>query len=326
MQTLAEIRQNLADTTRQTQINDLIDSFINLTLQEINTPGWAFNNTYEHLWSFNRRKTSISVSSEFTPLPRDLDRIALVRQTSTPAKLLYVPDEIFFRYIPNPTTTGNPLYYRIWEDEGVSTITTANSTIKVSSSSASDGSSIKISIVGYDTNNILQSEVLSLNGTTEVTSSTTFASGRLLKISKSAQTVGNITIVQTSSSATILILGKEERAARFKVIGLYPIPTSSFTLYLEYYTRIRQLVNASDVPDVPENWIWVVKQGALSKIYQYQNKPNDYTATQAVYAAGIRSMVKSDLMIPDYIPELRNTNRTRLGVVELADESWSLSF
>ena len=61
MRTLSEIRSNVADTTRESQINSLIDSFINMTLQEINDPAWAFESVspfrgYNHLWTFNKRK------------------------------------------------------------------------------------------------------------------------------------------------------------------------------------------------------------------------------------------------------------------------------
>lgn len=334
MRTLAEIRSNVADTTRESQINSLIDSYINMTLQEINDPAWAFESVaafrgYNHLWTFNKRKHTFATvaSTEFYQLPRDLDKISLIRQTTSPAKLLYVPDEVFYKYLPNPTTTGNPLYYRLWEEEGVSTRLSTDDTLQVVSSSASDNSNFTVSVVGYDTNGIVQSESFTLNGTTAVNGTKTFDAGRSLRVSKSANTTGNITLKEKTSGTTLVILGPEERSPRFKVIGLYPIPSAAITVSLEYYTRIRILVNNQDVPDIDEKWIWVVRLGALAKVYQYQNKAADYILTQQnLYAAGVRSMVKADMLLPDYIPTLRNQRDFKQGLVELADNQYAFTF
>jgi len=327
LRTLSEIRSHISEVTRETQINSLIDEFINTTLSEINDPAWAFEQVqmmrgYNHLWSFNRRKNTFDTvaTTETYQLPRDLDKIGLIRQTTSPTKIRYIPDEIFYRFVPYPTATGNPLYYRLWEEEGVSTVLAEADTIDFVSSSASDTSAFKVSIVGYNSAGYLQSEELSLNGLTEVTGALTYAAGKPLRISKSAKTTGYITFHEHSASATILVLGAEERSPRFKVIGLYPIPSSAITIYLEYFTRIRQLVNDTDVPDIDEKWIWVVKLGALAKTYQYQNKSIEYTSVQALYGAGVRSMVKSDLLEPDYIPVLRSHAPRYGGKVHLSDE------
>lgn len=325
MQTRQEIRINLRKTTRETQIDDLINEYINLTLMEINDPAWATKG-YNHNWSFNRRKDNFDTEEdvETYQLPRDLDKISIIRQTDSPTKIKYYPDEIFYKMIPNPTATGNPRCYRIWEEEGVATRLTTADTIDIVSSSASDGSTFKVSIVGYDVNGIKQSEELSLNGTTAVTGTLTYAANRPLRISKSAKTTGKITITEHSGGTTLVILGKEERSPRFKVIGLYPIPDDAITIYLEYFTRIRRLINDTDVPDIDNKWIWVVREGTLAKIYQYMQK-TDWLQAQALYAAGVRSMVKADLMLSDYIPTLKGKGRQHIGIVELADEEYSVN-
>ena len=333
METLAEIRSNLSTTTKETQINSTIDDYINLTLQEINDPAWAYEQLqlgrgFQHNWSFNRRKHTFATvaSTEFYQLPRDVDKISLVRQLTTPRRLCYVPDEVFYSYLPDPTTTGSPLFYRIWEEEGVSTRLATDDMVSAVSSSTSDTSAFTVSVVGYDTNGIMQSEVITLNGTTAVNGTKTFDAGRPLRISKSGKTTGNITIKEKTSGTTLVILGAEERSPRFKVIGLYPIPSSAITIYIEYYTRIRRLVNNADVPDIEDKWFWVVRQGALAKIYQYQNKLNDYTSAQALFASGVRSMVKSDLQEHDYIPVLSTHIGIKSGMVELSDDKYSLTF
>jgi len=324
--TLDEIRDNVAFTTREAQINSIIDSYINLTLQEINDPAWAFEQIgirgYNHLWTFLRRKNTFSTvdGTEFYQLPRDVDKISIIRQTTSPVRLRYLPDDVFYRYEPNPTEEGNPLYYRIWEEEGVSTVLAVADTITVVSSSSSDTSSFKVSIVGYNASGYLQSEELSLNGTTTVNGALTYVADKPIRISKSAKTTGYITVKEASGATTLVVLGPEERSPRFKKIGLYPIPSSAITIYLEYYTRLRQLVNDSDTPDMDEKWIWVVRLGAIAKVLQYQGKP-DYDKAQALYAAGVRSMIKADMQNPDYIPMLTKHNKGYSGVINLTDNA-----
>ena len=312
MQTLGEIRDNLKSTTGETQINDLIDEFVNLTLMEINDPAWATNGKYDHNWSFNRRKHSFTTvaDTEYYQLPRDLDTISLVRQTESPQKIIQIPEYMFHKAIPDPDQTGNPRIYRLWEEEGVETRLAVADTIDVVSSSTSDGSSISVSIVGYDANGIKQSESLSLNGTTAVNGTITYAANRPLRISKSAQTTGDITVTENSGGTTLVILGQEERSPRFKVMGLYPIPDAAISIYLEYYTRIRRLTNDADVPDIDSKWIWVVRLGALAKIYQHQEPDAQRVITaNELYRRGVETMIMADINKLDYLPHLTRQNR-----------------
>ena len=328
MRTLSEIRTNLRNTTRETQINDTIDEFINLTLQEINNPSWATDG-YDHSWSFNRRKDTITTvtDTEFYVLPRDLDKISIIRQTESPTKLKFLTDDVFYKRVPYPTATGNPLYYRIWEEEGVAVRLSTADTLSVVSSSTADGSSISIAIVGYDSNDIKRSETINLNGTTAANGTITFSASRPLRISKSANTTGTITIKEKTAGTTLLTIGEYERSPRFKVIGFYPLPSSAISIYLEYFTRIRRVEHDAEVPDIDEKWIWVVRLGALAKIRDYQNKPNDAAVAYGMYKAGVQSMVKSDLMIPDNLPTLkRNYFLGRAGIVELSDDNYSAWF
>src|SRR3990167_5649745 len=102
--TRAELVTDIKNTSRETQIDTYIKEWINVTLMEINDPSWAYEQIakqgFAHLWSFLRRKTTISISAETAQLPRDCDKIALVRQVSSPTKLVYVPDEVFYRFVP----------------------------------------------------------------------------------------------------------------------------------------------------------------------------------------------------------------------------------
>ena len=406
LSTLAEMRSNVATTTRELQINSLIDSYINITLSEINDSAWAFEQVqafrgYNHLWTFNRRFATLPVMSSSIPLPRDCDKVNFLLYYLPLTKLQYIPDDDLDIFSIDPTATGTPLYYRRWHEEGVSVSLTTNDRVTVVSSSGLDVAPLSVSIVGYSPEGYIQSEVLTLNGAVVVNGTLTYAEDKILKISKSGKTTGQITVAKFTAPLTVLVvLGPEERTTRFKMISPYPYPDQNsgsvtlfansvvdpgikttctsvahgladadeilitlspiyngtydisnvttntfdisivfvaeaivsqrwdsivYNLYLEYFTRIRQLVNDTDVPDIDEKWLWVVRLGAVAKVYQYQNKEAMFISAQAQYASGVRSMVKSDMQESDYIPHLKS-HKHLTGVVELSDDKYSVIF
>ena len=70
--TLKELRDNIASTVRDTQISDLIDSFINLT-------GIEIHNFYRWTWLRRKQTFSTVASQEDYSLDSEVDGIALLR-------------------------------------------------------------------------------------------------------------------------------------------------------------------------------------------------------------------------------------------------------
>lgn len=307
--TRKQIRDDALTTTKQTaaQIGTLVETFINMTLQEIASPAWAFRKEKYHLWSWLKRKTSFTATSEDTVVDRDVDKIALLRQTDSPIKIEYFRDEDFYRVLPNPTETGNPRGYRLWEVIGTSTKLAAASVISVVSSSASDNSDYSVVVSGY-VNGSLESEVLTMNGVTTVTGSKTFQA-RELFISKSAIFTGKITIKDASGN-TLVEIGPEEISPRFKVVSLWPTPSSN-TIYMEYYKKIKELNNDSEMPEFDPKWHHVVYVGTLTKIYEYLGKLESKISTAVWYQKLVRAMVADDETTPDRIDHLQKHD-TRL--------------
>lgn len=305
-----EIKENILNTTNQldTQIGNLVEDYINLTLREIESPGWAFGPRREvhHRWSWLKRKTSfVTVASqEDYVMVRDIKDIEILRQTSSPSIIKRITDEQFYTYEPSPTATGTPSLYRMWETSGVKTKLAVADTIDVVSSSTSDDddTDLVVTVTGY-VNNIIQSEVYTLNGTTTVSGSTTFDANDVW-VTKSKDTVGTITLTENSGTETITTLGKEERTPIHKVLSLFPIPSGVITIYVHYFGHLRELVNDGDTPQFGPNWHYVVRLGALAKVYQQLGKETDYSLTQAQYAASLRAMVKADAGESDLVPTL----------------------
>ena len=254
-------------------------------------------------------------------LPRDVDKLGLVRQTASPFKIINIPDEIFYLWIPDPTDTGNPRWYRLWEEFGVETQVASAEKLNVVSDNAADTQTV--SIVGTDASGYSLIETYTLSGVASQSGSKNFRTIR--QVSKSADTTGNITVVGNSSSTTFVTLLPEERSPRFKRMSFYPIPSSAITISIEYFTRLRELVNDQDVPAIDKKWHYLIREGALSKVYQYQNKENDYLATWRIYRDGLREMKKQDVLNVDFIPHLRDSNlskKVKPGIFEISDDNY----
>lgn len=300
MRTFDELRDNLASTIRDTQITTLLGEFINLTVAQIHN---------EHAWTWLRRKTTFATvtDQEDYNLDEEIDRLVLVRQIETPTKLIYLPDQHFYRALPDPEnqSSGVPKYYRLWEETGFSTNLSAADTLYVVSSSASDGSTFKVVVVGRNSSGEEVTEEITLNGTTNVTSTTTWAAAGLKQVSKSARTTGTISVYRTTGATLLSELAPSELAPRFKRLSLYPVPSSAVTMYVEYFERLRLLVNDADTPQMDYKWMWVLRSGALAKAWAYKQNEQASAIAEAVFQDGLKKMKAQDMANYDYIPVLQ---------------------
>jgi hypothetical protein len=298
--TLKQLRDNIATTVRETQQSDLIDSYLNLVGLEI------FN---YHSWTWKRRKTTFATvaDQEDYNLDSEVGEIAFMRQITSPQKLVYVPDHIFYKIIPNPESlsTSDPRFYRRWEETGFATNLAAADTVYVNSSSSSDGSSFNVRIRGRNSSGEIIEETLTLNGTTNVTSSTTWAASGLLQISKSGTTTGTITCYRTTGAILLSEMEPNNLAPRFLRISFYPVPSSAITIYLEYFERYRYLVHNTDIFQMDNRWNWIAREGTLAKMWEYKQNEGASALHQAIYDRALKQMVAEDSRNADYIPVLQ---------------------
>lgn len=321
LKTYDEMRDHLQSVVRDTQLTSLFGSFLNLTLQEIHDYA---------PWTWLRRKQTFATvaSQEDYNLDEEVERIALLREITTSTRLMYFPDSIFYREVPDPENSsgGIPAIYRLWEETGFSTNLAAADTIQVLSSSASDTSSFNVVVVGREsTNNTIVAETITLNGVTAVTSSNTWAASGLMSVSKSGQTTGHITVRRTTGATTLSIIAPEETSPRYKRLSLYPVPTSVLTMYMEYYERLRLLVNDTDVPQMDHRWTWVLIEGALAKCWEYKQNEAAYAQHYQAFLRGLDLMKKEDAKNYDYIPVIQ-ARAYQLSQVRRVNDSISSAF
>lgn len=301
--TLANLYTNLGSTVRETQINALITDFINLTAEEIHN---------FHPWTWLRRKQTFATvaSQEDYNLDEEVDRIAILRQIATPRRLLYLPDTLFYKLLPDPENkaTGVPRIYRLWMETGFTTNLAVADTIYVVSSSTADGSAFKVEVLGRNSSGDVVRESLTLNGTTNVTSTTTFGADGLMKVSKSALTTGTISVSRTTGATLLSKLAPDDFAPTSKRLSLYPVPSAAVTMYLEYYERFRQMVNDNDVPQIDHKWNWVLREGTLAKLWEYKQNEAAATQHQVLFDRGLVRMRTEDESNQDYVPVLEMRN------------------
>ena len=300
LNTLKEIRDNIASTTRETQVSSLIDNFINLAGIEIHN--------YAN-WTWLRRKQTFATvaAQEDYNLDSEVDRIVFLRDRTNNRKLTYLPDHLFYRFISNPEDTGSGIsdFYRLWEETGFSTNLAAADTIYVVSDSTADTSAFTVRVIGRNSSGEPVGETLTLNGTTNVPSTTTFAAAGLLSVSKSAATTGTISVYRTTGATLLSELEPDNLNPRFKRISLYPIPSSAITLYLEYLERYRYLTTATDVPQMDAKWTWVLREGALAKMWGYKQNEVAMTLSQRRFEDGLKLMRAQDENNLDYVPVIQ---------------------
>lgn len=72
--------------------------------------------------------------------------------------------------------------------------------------------------------------------------------------------------------------------------GLYPYPDKAYSLRYEYYKYGTPLVNANDVPLIPEQYRSVIVDGATAYGYQYRGETQQHQLNFQRFEAGIKNM------------------------------------
>ena len=114
-------------------------------------------------------------------------------------------------------------------------------------------------------------------------------------------------------------------APRFKRISLFPIPSSAVTMYLEYYERYRYLIHDTDIPQLDSQWTWVLREGALSKAWEYKQNEQLFLAHSAIFKQGLLQMRQQDERNVDYVPVLQ-PRQVMTSVVKRYSDSVSDNF
>ena len=223
---------------------------------------WAnevYGRLYERFfWNelFREVQVSVSAGANYLILPRDVELVLYISDLTNDILVRRVGVQGFQkRYLSRLDQSGVLYAYAHYGYSPVAVQLATAGTVEILSSSASDTTQ-KVYVRGYDSNGLELNGSISLNGTSVVaTGSPTLAlfaitnpRTGLSMVSKDGDTVGVVTIRETTTDTVLVRLGPLDRTVRHKIIRLVEKPSSSLTPFVGYKEPIRRLVNDGDVP------------------------------------------------------------------------------
>ena len=72
--------------------------------------------------------------------------------------------------------------------------------------------------------------------------------------------------------------------------GVVPAPKEDYTIVYEYYRNTVELINATDVPSIPEMFRNVITEGAMYYAYMFRGNEQSAAIAKAKFDQGIKSM------------------------------------
>lgn len=144
---------------------------------------------------------------------------------------------------------------------------TSASTLSIVSSSASD-STQTVAVKYMDSNGVEIYETVTLTGTTPVV--TSGSAVEILSISKSAITVGRITVTANAGAVTVAVLAPADLAYFENIIRFHYTPNGAVTIKMPYIRRPYPLINDFDQPII--DCADVIELGATAMAWRYKRQ------------------------------------------------------
>lgn len=87
--------------------------------------------------------------------------------------------------------------------------------------------------------------------------------------------------------------------------ALHPSPNKEYTLVYEYFLSTFDLDKASDVPSIPEQYRYVIIDGAMYYTYLFRGDVQSANLTLAKFEEGIKNMRKLHINRTEYVRDTR---------------------
>jgi hypothetical protein len=160
---------------------------------------------------------------------------------------------------PQATSTGTPLWFYFKGEEYVTAQPVVAGAVSVVSSSSSDTTQ-KVRIWGKS-GGVDTTEVLTLNGLSPVAGTVSWDVNGLYSVAKDGTTSGRVTA--SRGAATVSVLAPHVTANERHPLYLWPVPADADVVDVLGYRAPRPLVNAEDIPDLPQIFHEAVLVGAV---------------------------------------------------------------
>jgi len=218
----------------------------------------AMNRKYQEIYQLYNWKAAIVINESFTitsgtvvqQLPRDIAIIYSITERTNDITLTSRSPFIYSeRSIADVDISNNPISYTRAGYTSLATDITANGTLTFVSADTDD-INIDIRVYGQNAAGVDINEKISLNGTTAVTSTTTWKASTPKRISKSDVSEGVITITD-SLSATLDTIAPNDYTNVYNRIELQSKPDKAYTCYVSGKKPFQQLIDDEDLPLFP---------------------------------------------------------------------------
>ena len=215
--------------------------------------------------------TSVASTSKYG-LPLYVRKVLNIEDPTTPRFVFMNTARDFDKRNPGSTDSSTPASAYPFGVRGVEKYPAGDGVLALTSDSGDDaGSNFKIRITGFNTSGVLVTELVTMNGTNSVNTTTSWDSElgieRVTKVTATGFTfTGNVT-VKDAAANTISVIPVWWDSPDYQWIEFDPIPAAAITYNIRCEMRKPPLVNDSDWPEFNQDFhdllIWGVTADLL---------------------------------------------------------------
>lgn len=194
-----------------------------------------------------------TIGNKYLALPGDADEVYMVGTKTNDHPLRYTDVRLMARDNLAGTDTNSTVveFSAIGHRAVQKPIPDATLTVTVESSNAGDTTQT-VRVRGLTTNGLINSETISLNGTTPVAGTLNWRqSWSLHGISLNTECTGTITVKESDGSTAVALIPPGEKMSRHYILLLANPPSTAESLFVTYKRAVQRLIRDEDVPIIP---------------------------------------------------------------------------
>ena len=249
---------------------------------------------------------SVSARAQYG-LPPAVQRVQSVTDRTNDRRLQLRSLDWIRAIDPGLDQSGTPEAYAPIGVQAVTLQPSDASEIFVDSTSASDTGTAYLE--GIRTGGYPRTLSVTMNGVTAVSFAAAITDFvEITKFYISAAAVGAVTLHEDASGGTELArIPIGQTFSRYQGIQLWPTPSAAVTYYVDYMRNIPDMSVANDEPLLPEDFHWLLVEGALIKEWTKKDDLARRQAAQADYDRGLSDLKYAVTCPADFLPARSQT-------------------
>lgn len=260
---------------------DFVKVLVNQAYQRVLVDGRVPHESREFTFS------TVADQSQYG-LPLYVKEVLNIEDPTTPQFIYGITARQYDRSYPGTTESGTPTMAYPLGVRGAQALPGTTGTVTIVSTSAVDtGSNYQVRLTGFDGDDNLVTELVTLTGTTAVSSENSYSSTlgleRIVKSPVSGYTIsGNLTVAD-SDGDTLAVLPVWWTSPEYQWIEFHPIPAEAITYTVRAEMRKPPLVNDSDWPEFPDAFHLLLVYGVTMDLLPTLGKAETAGAHRASY-------------------------------------------